>query len=88
MNTITIPKKEYDDLLSAKIRIEYLRQIFEEDFFASPPTKNVKDIIKAFKQTGKYNEDFINSIENGLKRSSYFNKRETVEIIDVNNHYN
>lgn len=74
MNTVTISQNEYNDLLNAKIRFKYLRHLFEEDFMSPPSTKSIKDIIKAFKQTGKYNKEFINSIEKGLKRSTYFNE--------------
>ena len=72
MNTITIPKKEYQELLDKKFRYEYLRQIIEEDIFDSPPTKNTDEVIKAFEQTKLYNQEFLRSFKKGLKRSSYF----------------
>lgn len=73
IDTITIPKREYQELLEKKFRYEYLRQIIEEDIFASPPTKNSEEVIKAFRQTKLYNQKFLKSLEKGLKRSSYFN---------------
>lgn len=72
MTTITIPKQEYQQLIEGALRYEYIRQIMEDDIFASPPVKNIKKIIKEFKKAGKYNQKFLTSLEKGLKRSSYF----------------
>lgn len=74
MDTIVISKKEYQDLFEKKLRYEYLRQILEEDIFAPPPTKRTEKIIKAFKQTNLYKQEFLKSLEKALKRSSYFKK--------------
>lgn len=72
MQTVTISKKEYEELIEKKLRYEYLHQIIEEDIFSPPPTKDAKEIIEAFQKTGLYNQKFIVSLEKGLKRSSYF----------------
>ena len=72
MQTVTIPKKEYEELIEKKLRYEYLYQIIEGDIFSPPPTKDIKEIIDAFKKTGLYNQKFIDSLKKGLKRSSYF----------------
>ena len=72
MPTITIPKQEYNNLLDAKLRYEYLRQVLEEDFFAPPPTRSRKEIMTKFKAAGKYGKAFLGSVEAGLRRSSYF----------------
>ena len=40
MATITIPKKEYQELVDKKFRYEMLREIMKEDIFAPPPTRN------------------------------------------------
>ena len=72
MNTITIPKKEYEELVDAKLHYEYLRQLMKENIFAPPPIRNRKDVLKQFKATKKYNQKFLKSLEGGLKRSSYF----------------
>ena len=72
MQTVTIPKKEYKELIEKKLRYEYLRQIIEGDIFSPPPTKDIKEIIRAFKKTGNYNQEFMDSLKKGLKRSSYF----------------
>ncbi len=72
MGTVTIPKKEYKELVEKKLRYEYLRGVMEEDIFSPPPTKKIKEIIDGFRATRKYNRQFIKDLERGLKRSSYF----------------
>ena len=72
MSTIAISKTEYRELLDKKLRYEYLRQILEEDIFSPPSTRSVKTIISNFKSVGKYKKSFLNNLEKGLKRSSYF----------------
>ena len=74
MNMVTISKKEYEELLGSKLRFQYVKQSLNEDFFSPPPTRNVKEVIAAFKATGKYNKLFLQSLEKGLKRSSHFKK--------------
>lgn len=70
---ITISESEYKELIESKLRYEYLKQAIENDFFTPPPTKDIKAIIKSFKNTKKYSNKFIINLEKGLKRSSYFN---------------
>ena len=72
MATISISKKEYHQLVEKALRYEYIRQLLKEDMFASPPTRSVKKIIESFKETRRYNKEFLKSLEEGLKRSSYF----------------
>lgn len=72
MNTITIPKKEYNNLLDARLRYEYVRRILADDIFSPPPTKKRTDVMRTFAATKKYNPKFLKSLEKGLKRSSYF----------------
>lgn len=72
MATVTISKKEYQDLLDKKLRYEYLRGLLKEDIFSSPPSKNAKTVVNAFKDTGRYSQKFLKSLERGLKRSSHF----------------
>lgn len=74
MSNVTIPKREYQKLLDKTFRFEYIRQILEEDIFSSPSTRNIKAVIKEFRETGRYNKNFLDSLARGLKRSSYFNK--------------
>jgi hypothetical protein len=72
MATITISKKEYQNLVNTKLKFEYLRNILRNDFFSPPPTKNKKAVLEAFRSAEKYNKRFLKSLENGLSRSSYF----------------
>jgi hypothetical protein len=74
METITLTKKEYDKLLYKALRFDYLKDILDDNFFSPPPTRKASEVIKAFKKTKKYNDKFLSSLENGLKRSKYFNK--------------
>lgn len=72
MFTITIQKKEYQDLIDKKLRYEYLRSILEEDLFSPPPTRRASEVIKAFRTSKGYNRKFLESLARGLRRSSYF----------------
>lgn len=72
MSTVTIPKKEYRELLDKKLRYEYLRHIMEGNVFAPPPTRGTKRILADFRATKLYSPAFLSSLKRGLKRSSYF----------------
>ena len=72
MTTVTISKKEYHNLLDAKLRYEYARRVLEDDVFSPPPTKKAAAVLKAFRATKKYNRIFLKRLEKGLERSSYF----------------
>lgn len=72
MSTVAISKTEYKELLDKKLRYEFLRQILEEDIFSAPPTRSAKAVISDFKAINKYKKSFLDSLEKGLKRSSYF----------------
>lgn len=53
----------------------FLEDVYEgeEELIPSPPpTRDKKTIIKEFRKTGKYSEQFLKDLENGLSRSSYF----------------
>lgn len=73
MNTVTIPKKEYEAIVKKAMRYEQMRREIEEDIFSTPPTRNPAVIMRAFKATKKYSEEFLKSLEKGFKDSSYFN---------------
>lgn len=72
MVTVTIPKKEYQRLLDRTLRYEYLHSILQKDIFSPPPMRDTKEILKAFRATKKYNKNFLESLQGGLGRSSYF----------------
>lgn len=42
--------------------------------FVSPPIKSSKEIVTAFKKTGKYSEAFLKDLTEGLQNSSYFSE--------------
>ena len=70
MSTITVPKKEYTQLVEKALRYDYLKGIMEEDLFAPPSAKSVKKILAELKAQKKYNPAFLKSLERGLLRSS------------------
>jgi len=72
MNKITISEKDYRELVETKLRYKYMRDLVEGDLFSAPPIKNVNEVIQSFKNTKKYKNSFLKSIEKGLKRSSFF----------------
>jgi len=72
MIKVTIPRTEYKKLAEKAQRYEYIRQIISEDLFASPSTRNTKEVVESFRKTKKYNQKFLDSLEKGLKRSSFF----------------
>lgn len=74
MTTVTVAKKEYDNLLDKALRYEYLKQAMSGDIFSTPPIKSAKVAISALKKTKLYSSAFIASLAKGLDRSSYFKK--------------
>lgn len=74
MNTITVPKREYENLVERALRYDYLKQAMTNDIFSAPPIKSAKVVISAFKKTKLHKPAFIVSLEKGLVRSSYFRK--------------
>jgi len=74
MSTVTISKKEYNDLVEKRVKYEHLRKIIEEDVLSVVPIKDIKKIVKEFDKTKLYNKNFLKSLEKGLKRSDYFGK--------------
>lgn len=71
-STIILPKKEYRVLVERAKKYEEIQKLIEGDLFSPPPVKNIKEIMKSFKETGRYGKDFLLSLKRGLKRSSYF----------------
>jgi len=74
LKEITLDRTEYKRLCQAAERYEMFRKFFEMDFFSQPSTTNTRKIVKEFRDTGLYNEDFLKSLAQGLKESSYFSK--------------
>ena len=74
LKNITLPETEYKRLYQAAERYEMFRKFFELDFFSQPSITNTRQIVKEFRDTGLYNEDFLKSLSQGLKESHYFSK--------------
>lgn len=74
-DTITLPKNEYQSLKDIKRKYEAIREMIGVDLFDQPGTRDAKKVIHDFRAAGLYTEDFLNSLERGLKESSYFSKR-------------
>jgi len=72
--TISISKTKYNRLTEIEKRFKKMRSTIASDIFDEPPTKNKKEVIDSFRETGKYNDDFLQSLEVGLSESSYFSK--------------
>jgi len=51
-----------------------LRKFFELQTMEEPSTKSSAKVLREFRKTNLYNEDFIKSLEKGLKESRYFSK--------------
>ena len=72
MPQVSIPQKQYQELIDKSLRFEYLKQVLVEDIFSPPPTKNADEVVGHFAATKKYSKKFLESLKKGLKRSSYF----------------
>jgi len=72
MSNITIPKTEYESLKERAVAYGRMLEAAQSAFSLTPPEKSRKKIINSFKKTNKYNQKFLSSLSQGLKRSSYF----------------
>lgn len=70
--TVRVQKTEYQRLKNIAKRYELLRKAFTGTFFEEPSTSSRKSVMKSFKETGRYNEAFLKSLEAGLRDSSFF----------------
>lgn len=75
MVEVTISKNTYNELLEKALRYDYLKNIIREDIFSSPPTKDAREVVRAFENTGLYRQKFISGLKKGLACSSYFEKK-------------
>jgi len=74
MSTITISKAKYQELKNKAEAYERIARFIEGDLFSPPPSKSATKIMEKFKKTGRYNLQFLKSLEKGLARSSRFKK--------------
>lgn len=63
MITVTIPKNEYLNLVSQAKAYQKIASNFASQVIEKP----VSGIINNFRNTGKYNEEFLKDLEDGLQ---------------------
>ncbi len=71
METIKIDKKEYKRLL--KVESAYKKIVGE--VYNSKLNDNVDDVVKDFADTNLYTAEFIKDLSDGLKKSTYSDKK-------------
>ena len=72
MSTVTISKIEYQNLRDKANAYGKMLEAAQGASSLVPTERSRKKIISAFKKTAKYNKKFLSSLNQGLKRSSYF----------------
>ncbi|OGZ08059.1 MAG: hypothetical protein A3D65_04630 [Candidatus Lloydbacteria bacterium RIFCSPHIGHO2_02_FULL_50_13] len=72
MKSVTIPQIEYEVLKTRANAYARVVSALENTFTLTPPERSKKKIIAEFKKTKKYNKEFVDALERGLARSSYF----------------
>ena len=70
MTTITIPKTEYEQLR----RQASAYRKFSAKFFESIINDPIDEVVKDFKKTNLYTEEFLKDLDSGLRKSSYAQK--------------
>ncbi len=68
---VKIPKLEHRRLLQAAASLETLQKVFFKTAFVEPATRDATTVLKEMKKTGRYNAEFLKSLSQGLKESSY-----------------
>ena len=99
---IAVLKKEYSELQEKAKLYDVIKElVFQTPFFEKPAIKNTKEILRELGKTGKYNQNFLKSIKKACKNRLICSFRitrayrvifvyignDTIEIIDINNHY-
>lgn len=73
MVTVAVLRSEYQKLKrQANAYRRFVAQIFESSLHDP-----VDDVVKDFKNTNLYSEEFLMDLENGLRRSSYAKQHES-----------
>lgn len=68
---VRVPKIEYHRLRQVAEHFEMARRLLAIDFFAEPPVRDVEQIVKEFKKTGRHNQAFLKSLRQGLRESAF-----------------
>lgn len=71
METVTISKKEYKKLRSQAKAYEKLAKGFFENIVKDP----IDEVVKDFRKTGQYSDEFLDDLGSGLRKSTYAKKR-------------
>ncbi|MDO8521278.1 MAG: hypothetical protein Q7S52_04135 [bacterium] len=72
MKSVTIPQMEYEVLRARASAYDRVVSALENTFSLTPPERSRKKIVAEFKKVKKYNGKFVDALERGLTRSSYF----------------
>ena len=72
MSKIILEKAEYQALKEKAERYDRITSTVEADFFAAPPVRSRKAVLAVLKKTNRYPKKFLDSLNRGLRRSSYF----------------
>ncbi len=70
--TVRVDKSEYAHLKEIAKRYDLLRRAFSANYFEEPPVTSRKTILKAMKDTKRYDDAFLKSLDAGLRESSFF----------------
>ena len=74
MSTVTITKTQYEALKARAEAYERIICATSEELFSPPPTRDVKKVVGAMRETKQYSDAFLKSLEKGLSRSKHFSK--------------
>ena len=75
MNTISVPRSEYEMLKAqATAYVRLLKSVATESI-VTPPTRSRSMVMKELKKIGKYNKNFLKSLEKGLEESTFFSNK-------------
>jgi hypothetical protein len=71
MQTITIPKTQYQQILQQAKAYQKLAS----SFFADKLKNSVDDVVNDFEKIGIYSKEFLEDLQSGLEKSSYLKSK-------------
>lgn len=71
METVKIPKKEYKRLL----QVDSAYKKILSEVYKSKLDGDLNDVVRDFRDTNLYTDEFLTDLADGLKKSSYFEKK-------------
>ena len=72
--SISLTKSEYTDLKSRADAYDRIISLAQREISVTPPERSAKKVIAEFKKADTYSQEFLKSLEHGLRRSSFFLK--------------